>query len=65
MSYETPPHMSVPYNARQRIDISAGTAFKAGFFAYFGMMCAALIVGVIVFGIMLLIGASFATMLQN
>ncbi|TQL79324.1 hypothetical protein FB566_4925 [Stackebrandtia endophytica] len=43
-------------NHRQQIDISAGTAFKAGFFAYFGMMCAALIVGIIVGVVMLVLG---------
>ncbi|GAA4897936.1 hypothetical protein LX16_1029 [Stackebrandtia albiflava] len=57
MSYETPPHLSGRPH-RQQIDISAGTAFKAGFFAYFGFMCAALIVGVVVGGVMLLLGAS-------
>lgn len=45
-------------NQRQQIDISPGTAFKAGFFAYFGMMCGALIVGIIVTIIMLILGAS-------
>jgi|GEM_PF-6655965 len=46
-------------NHRQQIEISAGTAFKAGFFAYFGMMVAALIVGIIVGGVMLILGFSF------
>lgn len=45
-------------NQRQQIDISAGTAFKVGFFAYFGMMCGALIVGVIVAIVMAILGAS-------
>ncbi len=44
-------------NQRLKVDISAGTAFKFGFFAYFGMMCGALIVGIIVALIMALLGA--------
>ncbi|MFD0558969.1 hypothetical protein ACFQ3B_18205 [Stackebrandtia endophytica] len=56
MSYQTPPQQGFGMNHRQQIDISAGTAFKAGFFAYFGMMCAALIVGIIVGVVMLVLG---------
>jgi hypothetical protein len=58
MGYELPQH-------RQEITVSAGTAFKAGFFGFFGMFLASLIVSVIMFvGILLLSLVLSATLIS-
>jgi hypothetical protein len=58
MSYDLPPQ-------RQEIYVSAGTAFKIGFFGFFGAFVGSLIIGIIMFVITLAvsaaIGAAFLT----
>lgn len=50
MGYELPPH-------QREIHISAGTAFKIGFFGFFGAFFASLIISVILFVIALVVTA--------
>lgn len=54
MGYELPPH-------RQEVHVTAGTAFKIGFFGFFGAFFASLIVSVIMFVIALVITAVIGT----
>lgn len=61
MAYQPPQH-------RQEITVSAGTAFKLGFFGFFGVFLASLIVSVAMFFVVLLlsliIGATVAGMFE-
>jgi hypothetical protein len=54
-AYEPAQHRATP--SPQRVTISAGTAFKAGFFGFFGWFVAALIVGTVVSCVAVLLGA--------
>lgn len=58
MGYELPPH-------RQEIHVSAGTAFKIGFFGFFGAFFASLIVSVILFVIALIVTAAVGAALVD
>jgi hypothetical protein len=61
--YEPTQHRATP--SPQRVTISAGTAFKAGFFGFFGWFVAALIVGTIVSCVAVLLGAVLADFVQR
>lgn len=55
-----PPYQSQPsgqaWPSVQRVTISAGTAFKAGFFAFFGSLLAYLVIAAVVIAIVAALG---------
>lgn len=58
--------MHMAPNSRQRIDVSAGTAFKTGFFFTLGAAVAGLIVGLVYFVVFVVVlGSVFSTMLPQ
>jgi hypothetical protein len=54
-----------PYSDRTQITLSAGTAFKAGFFWFFGVFFASLIVAIFAALIALVAGAFGAALISG